>query len=146
MKKLHIILDLLAAAALFGAYKLKYYAVRKPGLVRWLNYNDNKLREAIPVGIVKYAVLAVAIILVAIVFSKVSKKTSEATVPDKVMTLVTAALTAYYAYATVHFTYDVSKAAFLIVPLIGFAEYLMIIRCFTSGRKGKNSKQLHEES
>lgn len=141
MKKLHVLLDVLAAASLVGAYEMFKMAAHRPGLVRWLNYNDKKLREAIPVGTVKYIALAIAVILIVIACVRVFGKASASTAIDKGMTVLSAALTAYYAYATVHFTYDVSKAAFLIVPLIGLAEYLMIIRCFTSRRAVKDSKQ-----
>lgn len=141
MKKLHVLLDVLAAAALAGAYEMFKMAAHRPGLVRWLNYNDKKLREAIPVGTVKYIALALAALLIVIACIRVFGKSSASTALDKIMTAVTAALTAYYAYATVHFTYDVSKAAFLIVPLTGLAVYLMIIRCFTSRRAAKDSKQ-----
>lgn len=139
-KALHVILDILAAGSLAGAYAMKYNASRRPGLVRWLNYNDNKLRETIPVEAVKYAALALAVILVAVLCVRIFRKASAASAADKVMMIVTLALTIFYAYVTFTMTYDVSKAAFLIVPLTGLAELLMIIRCAAYRRNKKDSQ------
>ena len=140
MKKSCIIIDILASLALIGAYETRSFERRKLGFVRWLNYNGGKLREALPLEAIKYIVLAVAVVIATILVIKVFRN-AESSILDKVMAVLTVALTAYYAYATVVIVYDVSKASFMIVPLIGLAEYLMLIRCAIGAHSPKDIRE-----
>ena len=128
MKKKFIILDVLALASLLGAYVTKNYADKKLGFVRWLNFNGNKLRENYPTETIKYIAAAAALVLCVWALYRLIRGKQHLAAPDKIMTAVMVIVTLYYMYATYTIVYTVTPSSFLLVPLIGLAAFLLIIR------------------
>lgn len=128
MKKSTIVLDILAALSFIGAYETREFAAHRIGFVRWLNFNGDKLREALPLDTVKYVMLAAAAVLAVIALIRLIRIRSRLKANDMVMAVVMIAALIYYAYATVRFTYTFSPASFLIVPLIALGTLLVTAR------------------
>ena len=121
-------MDILAALSFVVAHYFRVFAAKKLGFVRWLNFNGKKLTENLPIDTVKYAALALILILAAVAAYKVVKNRAGAGIKGMIMCVIMAAAAAYCAYATVCFDYDYSQAYFLIVPVIWLGTLFLIIR------------------
>lgn len=140
MKKSTIVLDILAALSFIGAYETREFAAHRIGFVRWLNFNGDKLREALPLDTVKYVLLAAAAVLAVIALIRLIKRKAELSANDLVMAAVMIASVAFYAYAAVSFGYSFSPASFLIVPLIWLGSVLVIVRNLLSPARVKKNR------
>lgn len=129
MKKvLFILLDLLSIAFLIGGYVIQYFTKRKLGMVRWVNYHERKAQEALPVDVLKYAAVIVVLLLTMIILRSFMKKKAKLGMLNAVMMAVLVVLAAAYLGCTLFITIEVTSAYFLILPMIGAAALLQIIR------------------
>lgn len=141
MKKvLYIISDLLIAALLAGAYIVQYFAKRKLGMNRWIVFKISKVKEALPIEILRYvaaaAVLALAVLLV-ILYGRNRKAYRKILLP---MVIVTIVLAAGYLGFTLYFSQELIRAYYLMLPLIGLANVVQLIKTFTAMKLCKVSK------
>ena len=79
MKKLgYVLMVLLEAAALAGAYIINYFTNKKMGMARWVIYKNQGWERDYPVDTLKTAVMAVLILLTILVFLFFLKRKREA--------------------------------------------------------------------
>lgn len=129
MKKvLFILLDLLSIVFLIGGYVIQYFTKRKLGMVRWVNYHERKTQEALPVDVLKYAAVIVVLLLTIIILRSFMKKKAKLGMLNAVMMAVLVVLAVAYLGCTLFITIEVTPAYFLILPMIGAAALLQIIR------------------
>ncbi len=141
MKKvLYIISDLLIAALLAGAYIVQYFAKRKLGMNRWIVFKISKVKEALPIDMLRYvavaAVLALAV-LVLILYGRNRKAYQKILLP---MVIVTIVLAAGYLGFTLYFSQERVRAYYLMLPLIGLANVVQLAKTFTAMKLCKVSK------
>lgn len=141
MKKvLYIISDLLIAALLAGAYIVQYFAKRKLGMNRWIVFRISKVKEALPIDMLRYvavaAVLALAV-LVLILYGRNRKAYRKILLP---MVIVTIVLAAGYLGFTLYFSQERVRAYYLMLPLIGLANVVQLAKTFTAMKLCKVSK------
>lgn len=138
---LFVLLDLLSAAFLAGGYVVQYFTRRKLGMLRWVNFQEGKLAEAVPVETVKYAALLVLLFFALWIVGRFVKKKNEIGKLDRVMLGVMVLLVAVDVVLTLTLTKDVTAAYFLILPLAGAAALMQIIRSgiavFTCGGQSR---------
>ncbi|MCI8783928.1 MAG: hypothetical protein HFG83_10485 [Dorea sp.] len=133
MKKvLYIISDLLIAALLAGAYIVQYFAKRKLGMNRWIVFKISKVKEALPIEMLRYvavaAVLALAV-LVLLLYGRNRKAYQKIVLP---MVIVTIVLAAGYLGFTLYFSQERVRAYYLMLPLIGLANVVQLAKTFTA--------------
>ena len=133
MKKvLYIISDLLIAALLAGAYIVQYFAKRKLGMNRWIVFKISKVKEALPIEMLRYvavaAVLALAV-LVLLLYGRNRKAYQKIVLP---MVIVTIVLAAGYLGVTLYFSQERVRAYYLMLPLIGLANVVQLAKTFTA--------------
>ena len=133
MKKvLYIISDLLIAALLAGAYIVQYFAKRKLGMNRWIVFKISKVKEALPIEMLRYvavaAVLALAV-LVLLLYGRNRKAYQKIVLP---MVIVTIVLAAGYLGFTLYFSQERVRAYYLMLPLIGLANVVQWAKTFTA--------------
>ena len=133
MKKvLYIISDLLIATLLAGAYIVQYFAKRKLGMNRWIVFKISKVKEALPIDMLRYvavaAVLALAV-LVLILYGRNRKAYQKILLP---MVIVTIVLAAGYLGFTLYFSQERVRAYYLMLPLIGLANVVQLAKTFTA--------------
>lgn len=133
MKKvLYIISDLLIAALLAGAYIVQYFAKRKLGMNRWIVFKISKVKEALPIEMLRYvavaAVLALAV-LVLLLYGRNRKAYQKIVIP---MVIVTIVLAAGYLGFTLYFSQERVRAYYLMLPLIGLANVVQLAKTFTA--------------
>ncbi len=133
MKKvLYIISDLLIAALLAGAYIVQYFAKRKLGMNRWIVFKISKVKEALPIEMLRYvavaAVLALAV-LVSLLYGRNRKAYQKIVLP---MVIVTIVLAAGYLGFTLYFSQERVRAYYLMMPLIGLANVVQLAKTFTA--------------
>lgn len=141
MKKvLYIISDLLIAALLAGAYIVQYFAKRKLGMNRWIVFKISKVKEALPIDMLRYvavaAVLALAV-LVLILYGRNRKAYQKILL---LMVIVTIVLAAGYLGFTLYFSQERVRAYYLMLPLIGLANVVQLAKTFTAMKLCKVSK------
>ena len=125
---LFVLLDILSAAFLIGAYVIQYFTKNKLGMVRWVNFQERKTREAVPVDILKYAAVIVVLLLAVIIVREFLKKRLNLGRLDGGMVAVMVILVAGYLGATLVVTIEVTPAYFMVLPMIGAAALLQVIR------------------
>lgn len=133
MKKvLYIISDLLIAALLAGAYIVQYFAKCKLGMNRWIVFKISKVKEALPIEMLRYvavaAVLALAV-LVLLLYGRNRKAYQKIVLP---MVIVTIVLAAGYLGFTLYFSQERVRAYYLMLPLIGLANVVQLAKTFTA--------------
>lgn len=133
MKKvLYIISDLLIAALLAGAYIVQYFAKRKLGMNRWIVFKISKVKEALPIEMLRYvavaAVLALAV-LILLLYGRNRKAYQKIVLP---MVIVTIVLAAGYLGFTLYFSQERVRAYYLMLPLIGLANVVQLAKTFTA--------------
>ena len=133
MKKvLYIISDLLIAALLAGAYIVQYFAKRKLGMNRWIVFKISKVKEALPIEMLRYvavaAVLALAV-LVLLLYGRNRKAYQKIVLP---MVIVTIVLAAGFLGVTLYFSQERVRAYYLMLPLIGLANVVQLAKTFTA--------------
>lgn len=125
---LFILLDLLSIAFLIGGYVIQYFTKRKLGMVRWVNFHERKVQEAIPIDLLKYAAAIVVLLLTILILRGFMKKRAGLGRLDAVMMAVLVILAVVYLGCTLFITIEVTRAYFLILPMIGAAALLQVIR------------------
>ena len=126
MKKLVAVLNVLTVILMAGAYVLHYFSLRKLGMVRWLNFHSQNIENAIPLNVVKFIVLAVAVILIAVLAWRILKSPQRTggAIANVVLAILVAA-----AYALVVFSIsrEVTKAYVFITIIVGVAASLQTL-------------------
>ena len=70
-----VVLDILALTAFGGAYAVEHFSKAKLGMKRWVNYNANALREALPIDLICAVVLLLlALGLLALTIARFKKR------------------------------------------------------------------------
>ena len=126
MKKLVAVLNVLTVILMAGAYVLHYFSLRKLGMVRWLNFHSQNIENAIPLNVVKFTVLAIAVILIAVLAWRILKSPQRTggAIANVVLAILVAA-----AYALVVFSIsrEVTKAYVFITIIVGVAALLQTL-------------------
>lgn len=125
---LFALLDLLAAAFLAGGYIIQYFTKRKLGMMRWVTFKTSKIQEAMPADILKYAAVIVALLLTVMVIRSFIEKRAGLEKIDVVMAVVMVILTLVYLGFTLFAASDVIRSYYLVLPMIGMATLILIIR------------------
>lgn len=129
MKKvLFVVLDILTIAFLVGGYVIQYFTKRKLGMMRWVIFKNSKWHEKMPLDVLKYAVAAVVFLLALLAIRGFLKKRANMGLINTVMVFVMAALTVAYLGFTMFVSSDTVRAYYLIMPMIGAAALLQVIR------------------
>ncbi len=141
MKKiLFVFLDLLSIAFLAGGYAIQYFTKRKLGMVRWVVFKNKQLQEQMPVDVLKYAAAAFVLILAVFTLAGFLKKKAHRKKPDVVMAIFMAALTAGYLGFTILASENSIRSYYLVMPMIGAAALLQVIRNMIAVRTCKYEK------
>lgn len=93
-KALNIILDLITAVCLIGTGILHYFGERKMGMIRWMNFHNARIEEQFVVDNLKYVLIGIIAILIAVSVMKLKKKWNRNGVYNKVMTVILFAMMA----------------------------------------------------
>lgn len=125
---LFALLDLLAIAFLVGGYIIQYFTKRKLGMVRWVTFKTSKIQEAVPVDMLKYAAAIVLVLLAVLVIRSFVKKRTKMGKIDTVMVAVMVILTVVYLGFALLITSEVIRSYYLILPMIGAAPLMVVIR------------------
>lgn len=125
---LFVLLDLLAAAFLIGGYIVQYFTKRKLGMMRWVTFKTSKIQEAMPVDILKYIAVIVVLLLAVIVIRSFIRKRTDLGMTDVVMAAVMAILTLVYLGLTLLITSEVIRSYYLVLPMIGAATLILVLR------------------
>lgn len=129
MKKVvYLILDILSLAFLAGGYLFQYYAKRKLGMMRWVNFQTTRYQKQMPVDLLKYAAAAAALLLLVIMLLLYRKKRDGAGRADAVMAAAQAVLVIGYVGFTVWGSLDKMRTYYLVMPMIGAAVLMLTIR------------------
>lgn len=129
MKRLFfVLLDILAIAFLGGGYVIQYFTKKKLGMVRWVNFHAMKIKEMMPVDILKYVAAIVMLILTVLVIGRYMKKKAEMGKTDAVMMAALMICSVGYLGLTIFLTSAVTPAYFLVLPLAGAAVLMLLIR------------------
>lgn len=139
IKRSYIIFDILTVLALTGAYETKRFAYMKLGFVRYLNHYRGILEGMLSLGTAKVVLLCAVLLISAIASAKLLKRRSEMTIGDWTAFAAMIAIDIYYAYVTATMTSDVSKASFMIVPIVALGALMITIRNLL-GPSGISSK------
>lgn len=141
MKKiLYITSDLLIAALLAGAYILQYFAKRKLGMNRWIVFKISKVKEALPIEALRYAAVAMVLALAAllvILYGKYRKECRKIVFP---MVIVAVILAVGYLGFTLYFSQERVRAYYLMLPLIGLANVVQLVKAFAAMKFCKADK------
>ena len=141
MKKvIYIFLDLLTIAFLIGAYVIQYFTRKKLGMLRWVNYHNMQIQKNAVYGILKYITVVVAIILIVWIIVGYKKKKEMMGKLDLVMIVIMSILGIYYLGITVLKSIEVLPAYYFLMPLIGAATLMQIIRNGIAVGTKKNEK------
>lgn len=125
---LFVLLDLLAAACLIGGYIVQYFTKRKLGMMRWVTFKTSKIQEAMPVDILKYIAVIVVLLLAVIIIRSFIRKRTDLGMTDVVMAAVMAILTLVYLGFTLFLTSEVIRSYYLVLPMIGAATLILVLR------------------
>lgn len=126
MKKLIILFNALTVALVAGSLALYFFAQRKLGLVRWLNFHSQSIRDAVDIDTVKYVVLALVVVVTAVMawrILKAPKRDSRAVA----CTVFSIAIVLMYTAAVFFATHEATKADVFIVMLGGIAALLQTL-------------------
>lgn len=140
MKKILVaIVNVLTVLLVSSAYLLEYFTERKLGMVRWLNYHNANITDAVPVNAVKYLALAcVALLAVAIVRRLWSKRGQVGVAPWLGAIFMVVVVVAYF-IAVLMVTSEITKAWIFILAACGLAAVLQVLSmgvvAFRAGKK-----------
>lgn len=133
MKKVfYIISDLLIAALLAGAYIVQYFAKRKLGMNRWVVFKISKVKEALPIEILRYAAVAAVAALVILLIIMYGKHRGECKKIVLPIVIVSVALAVFYFAFTLWFSQEKIRSYYLVLPLIGLANVVQLIKAFAA--------------
>lgn len=129
MKKIAYILALiLEIAALTGAGIIHYFAERKLGMVRYLNYKNMTWERDYPVGTLKTVSLLIAAVLTVLIFLLFLKKRKEVSRLTMVMNICMIALTALCGGYTLINSTDTMADYYFISILFLLAAVIQIVK------------------
>ncbi len=141
MKRLlYIILDLLTVAFLVGAYVIQYFTKRKLGMLRWMNYQNMQFQKNASYGILKYITVLVALVLIILIIFGYKKRKELMGKLNLVMIVIMSILEVAYLYVTVLLSTEKIASYYLVMPLIGAAVLMQIIRNGIAVGTKKNEK------
>lgn len=127
-RALYVLLDVLATGFLAGGYMIQYFAERKLGMVRWMNFQNMKIERDMPVDMLKCVALIVVAVLVAFVLFLYRRKRAYMGRTDGAMAGVMVVLTAAYMGFTVFASTSVTSAYYFIMPMLGAAALMTVFR------------------
>lgn len=129
MKKLgYVLMVLLEAAALAGAYIINYFTNKKMGMARWVIYKNQGWERDYPMDTLKTAVMAVLILLTILVFLFFLKRKQEAGKLLLSMNVVMILLTLLYVSYTVISSRETMRAYYFLSLLLGIAAAVQILK------------------
>lgn len=129
MKKLgYVLMVLLEAAALAGAYIINYFTNKKMGMARWVIYKNQGWERDYPMDTLKTAVMAVLILLTILVFLFFLKRKQEAGKLLLSMNVVMILLTLLYVSYTVISSRETMRAYYFLSFLFGIAAAVQILK------------------
>lgn len=129
MKKLgYVLMVLLEAAALAGAYIINYFTNKKMGVARWVIYKNQGWERDYPMDTLKTAVMAVLILLTILVFLFFLKRKREAGKLLISMNVVMILLTLLYVSYTVISSRETMRAYYFLSLLFGIAAAVQILK------------------
>ena len=126
MKKLIVLFNALIVALVAGAIVLNYFAQRKLGLVRWLNFHSQNIRNAVDIDTAKFVMLALVIVVAAVMVWRIFRTHKRDTRIVACMVFAIAVILAYAAVA-LFVTHEATKADVFIVILGGIAALLQTL-------------------
>lgn len=133
MKKvLYLISDLVIAALLVGVYVVQYFAKRKLGMNRWIVFKISKVKEVLPIEMLRYAAVAVVLVLTALLVILYGKYRKQYKKIVFYMVIVSVALAVFYLGFTLCFSQEKIRSYYLVLPLIGLANVVQLIKSFTA--------------
>lgn len=129
MKKLgYVLMVLLEAASLAGAYIINYFTNKKMGMARWVIYKNQGWERDYPMDTLKMAVMAVLILLTILVFLFFLKRKREAGKLLISMNVVMILLTLLYVSYTVISSRETMRAYYFLSLLFGIAAAVQILK------------------
>lgn len=129
MKKiLYVLFDLLTLAFLAGAYVFQYFVKRKLGMVRWLNYNNMKLQESMPLERWKTITVVIVVLLAGLVIAGCVKNRRKLGKIDWIMQGLMFLLVVAYAGFTLLKNVESFNSYYFIMPLLGMAALMQVLR------------------
>ena len=129
MKKLgYVLMVLLEAAALAGAYIINYFTNKKMGMARWVIYKNQGWERDYPMDTLKTVVMAVLILLTILVFLFFLKRKREAGKLFISMNVVMILLTLLYVSYTVISSRETMRAYYFLSLLFGIAAAVQILK------------------
>lgn len=140
MKKILYILTLvLEIASFIGAWTIHYFAVRKMGMIRYINHKNMTWERDYPVEVLKTACAAAAVVLTVLILLAFIKRRRELTRLTAAMNAVMLALTALYAGYTLGCSKEVMVDYYFISGLFLLAAAVQIVKTglstFALGRR-----------
>ena len=129
MKKLgYVLMVLLEAAALAGAYIINYFTNKNMGMARWVIYKNQGWERDYPMDTLKTVVMAVLILLTILVFLFFLKRKREAGKLLISMNVVMILLTLLYVSYTVISSRETMRAYYFLSLLFGIAAAVQILK------------------
>lgn len=140
MKKIiYIFLDLLTIAFLIGGYAFQYFTRKKLGMLRWVNYQNMQIQKNPVYNILKYITVA-AIVLIVLSIVGYRKKKELLGKIDFVMIVIMQILGISYLGITVLKSIESLPAYYFLMPFLGAATLMQIIRNGIAVGTKKNEK------
>lgn len=127
-RALYVLLDVLAAGFLAGGYMIQYFAERKLGMVRWMNFQNMKIEREMPVDMLKCVALIVVAVLVGFVLFLYGRKRAYMGRTDGAMAGVMVILAVVYIGFAVLASTSVTGAYYFIMPMLGAAVLMTAFR------------------
>ena len=129
MKKIiYTFLDLLTIAFLIGGYVFQYFTRKKLGMLRWVNYQNIQIQKNPVYDILKYITVAAAIVLIVLIVMGYRKKKELLGKIDFVMIVIMQILGISYLGITVLKSIESFPAYYFLMPFLGVATLMQIIR------------------
>ncbi len=141
MKRVFYILsDLLIIALLAGAYLVQYFTKKKLGMSRWVVYQVMKAEKSLPIGVLRFVAPVVVLLLVVLLFWLYGKRKKELKKIVFFMVLFSGVLAVFYLGFTVFLSRDTVQSYYLVLPLIGLANVVQILKTAIAFRVCKNEE------
>lgn len=129
MKRVFYVLsDLLIVALLAGAYLVQYFTKKKLGMSRWVVYQVMKAEKSLPIEVLRFVAPVAALLLVVLLFWLYGKRKNRLTRIVFFMVLFSGALAFFYLGFTVFLSQDTIRSYYLVLPLIGLANVVQILK------------------
>ena len=140
MKKIiYTFLDLLTIAFLIGGYVFQYFTRKKLGMLRWVNYQNMQIQKNPVYDILKYITVA-AIVLIVLSIVGYRKKKELLGKIDFVMIVIMQILGIIYLGITMLKSIESPPAYYFLMPFLGAATLMQIIRNGIAVGTKKNEK------